>query len=134
MLCTTPPQSVSKNITCSSMRIRGAGSLTFPQSFRKRFEINGKRNCSGGCASHRSFGSGGWHNRLYICGASAPCLQERHYRLSYFFDRHGFHTSKIDWALAQKTGAALHLMAQDNVTVSERSGQPRFGGSEDGDG
>jgi hypothetical protein len=46
----------------------------------------------------------------------------RKYSVHNFPRTNRFHTAKIYWALAEKTGATFDVMSQDNVTVAERPG------------
>src|SRR5216117_2330788 len=89
MLDTTPPQSVSKNITCTSVRIRGAAIVSFEVS-----------------------------DLTFLA-------QNRQHCISHFLRPDGLHAAEIDWTFAEETGAAFDMVSQDNVAISERTGQAR---------
>src|SRR5438105_4600465 len=109
MLWTTAAQSVSKNITCTSVRIRGAFSFSIgsPSVFRL------------GRAAGRP--------------RSLPLIELRRNSADNFFDIDGIHAAEIDRAFPEKTGTALDLMADDIVSATERTGEARFGGTENRD-
>ena len=59
--------------------------------------------------------------------------QNRQHCIHDFLSANFFHAAKIDWAFAEKTGAAFDVMSQDDVTIAERPSQSRFSGAKDGD-
>src|SRR3982751_3908180 len=107
MLCTTAAQSVSKNITCTSVRMRGVSALITARASRGKGR-EGKLACP-------------------------KFFQLRQHCGGDFLRRHRFHAAKIDRALAQKTGAAFHVMTDDDMIAAERAGEPMLGRAKDGD-
>src|SRR6266699_3854738 len=97
MLDTTPPQSVSKNITCTSVRIRGAAIVSFEVS-----------------------------DLTFLA-------QNRHHGTRHFLRPDGLHAAEIDWAFAEETGAGFDMLSQDNVAISERTGQARLSRAKNSD-
>src|SRR6478752_6499060 len=101
MLWTTAAQSVSKNITCTSVRIRGAWV----------FNIGEAQFPNGGGTQRNSAA-----RRLLV-------VQLRRDRCDNFSHADRFHTPKIDWAFPQKAGTAFDLMANDAMARSQWSGK-----------
>src|ERR1700682_3306225 len=108
MLCTTPPQSVSKNMTRTSVRMRGALAESMGSNHSVSLpEINANRP-------------------MQQCGRglSAPInlSQDRQRGFDYFLHTHLFHAAEIDRAFAQEAGTALNLMSQNNVPFAKWPG------------
>src|SRR3977135_2387580 len=123
MLWTTAAQSVSKNITCTSVRMRGA----FSFNIRKHpsSEDGGWKIENGGLILER-----GW---IAMRAGSFPPVKLRGNSGGDFFHVDGFHAAEIDGALAQETGTAFDLMPKNVVPTSQGSGQPRFSRAKDRD-
>src|SRR2546423_5233338 len=123
MLWTTAAQSVSKNITCTSVRTRGALSFNIrkhPSSEDGVWKIENGELILGR----------GW---IALSPGSLPAVELRGNSGHDFFDADCLHAAKIDGAFAEETGTAFDLMPKDAVTRSQRPGQPRLGRAEDRD-
>src|SRR6476469_3624109 len=108
MLCTTAAQSVSKNITCTSVRIRGAWAFNIGEA---QF-LNG-----GGTQSNSN-------------ARPLPSIQLSRDSGDHFFDFDSFHAPKINRAFPQETRTAFDLVANDVMAQAQRTSEPRFGRSE----
>jgi hypothetical protein len=60
-------------------------------------------------------------------------VHNRKYSIHNFVGTDRLHAAKINWTLAEKTGAAFDVVSQDNVTVAKRPGQTRLSGTKNGD-
>src|SRR6476619_2117269 len=104
MLWTTAAKSVSKNITCTSVQIRGAWAFNIGEA---------------------QFPNGGGTQR----NSAARCLSAIQLscdRRNNFVDADSLHATKINRAFAKKAGTAFDLMPKNVMARSQRSGKARF--------
>src|SRR5438128_965366 len=120
MFETTPPESVSKNITWTSVWMRGtlefttAETTTKTTKHTKGTEVNSN-----------------YLRALRVLRVDRiTSSQDRHHSRDHFLDTDRFHAAKINRAFAQETGTAFHLVTQHAMTLSERSGRARPGRAE----
>src|SRR4051812_31153901 len=110
MLCTTAAQSVSKNITCTSVRMRGV--LSFGMRKSQAGRIPSAMQLS---------------PRLCVARRAALQGQLRENCCRHFLRSDRFHAAEVDRTLAQEAGTAFDMVTNDGVPGSDRARQARFG-------